>query len=83
MTQISCLIQRGQLVRARTMVDNYPVIDSIANIQNTGQKCRNNGTILHISKAKTVAVAKSSGSKMYKREVSYHWLVFCRLYLVL
>jgi hypothetical protein len=78
LSTISLLLKRGQSGRAMGIVDGYPLIASPANIDNSGRASRMYGTVLHVSKSKTVGMTKTAGAKVLKKEVPYHRLVFCR-----
>ena len=78
LSTISLLLKRGQSTRAIAIVDGYPLLESTGNIGTSGRASRLLGTVLHVSKSKTVGMTKNSGTKTLRKEVPYHRLVFCR-----
>lgn len=76
-TRLSRYLSRGELQKAEMLVGDYTVITS-GNATVGADNVKLLGMILHVSKAKKVAMARSVGEKKVKRDVSYYRMVFCR-----
>jgi hypothetical protein len=76
-TRLSCYLSRGELTKAEMLVANYKIIVS-GNATVGADNVTLFGMVLHVSKGKKVAMARSVGDKKVKRDVSYYRMVFCR-----
>jgi hypothetical protein len=79
LTKISFLLKKGRRAEANRLIEpNEPVVS--ANVGNSAAKTKMFGTVVHVSKAKTIGFSKNNPSNVKKsrHRVTYYRLVFCR-----
>jgi hypothetical protein len=77
-TRFAIMIQQGDVNRVEEMIANYEqTVSSL--VSSSAKQSIVKGTVLHISKSKTVAMTTKLATKTSRREVSYFRMVFCRL----